>query len=225
MPHPGRVAQQMPVLPASMPCVPQMAPPLRQPCPAGLAMPYQQAVQLPKKPAGRGVAADTPTNKTTPVGDIPDRGRPSTRGWGGGGRSISHPRGVLGKTSAQPPCQEGDLPSELTPSVPPPPAPQRTQPRWGGRPRSALCDPAWLAQTFIAVDGGRTWSISSGSTTDTVLTPLQSRNGRRSRSGSLTTSSSIRWKLWPLRKPGRWTLWPTSRASSIRPQTCTWMAS
>ena len=80
-------------------------------------------------------------------------------------------------------------------------------------------------QTFAAVDGGRTWSISSGSTTDTASTPLWSRNGRGSRSGSLTTSSSIRWKLWPLRKPGRWTLWPTSRTSSIRPPASTWMAS
>ena len=35
------------------------------------------------------------------------------------------------------------------PSVPPPPpAPQRTQPQWGGRTRSALRDPAWLAANF-----------------------------------------------------------------------------
>ena len=113
-------------------------------------MPYQQAVQLPKKPAGMGVAADAPTNKTTPVGDVPDRGRPSTRGWGGSGRSVSRPRGVLGKTSAQPLRQEGDLPSGSMPSVPPPPppAPQRTQPRRGGRPRSALRDPARLVANF-----------------------------------------------------------------------------
>ena len=56
-------------------------------------------------------------------------------------------------------------------------------------------------QTFIAVDGGRTWSISSRSTTDTVSTSLRSQNGQGSRTGSLTTLSSIRWKLWPLRKP------------------------
>ena len=31
-------------------------------------MSYQQAVQLTKRPMGRGVIADTPTDKTTPVG-------------------------------------------------------------------------------------------------------------------------------------------------------------
>ena len=35
------------------------------------------------------------------------------------------------------------------PSVPPPPpAPERTQPQLGGRPRSTLCDPARLAANF-----------------------------------------------------------------------------
>ena len=112
-------------------------------------MPYQQAVQPPKKPAGRGVTADAPTDKTAPVGDVPDRRRLSTRGWGGGSQSISHPRGVPGKASAQPPCQEGDLPSGSMPSVPPPPpAPERTQPQWGGQPRSTLHDPVRLAANF-----------------------------------------------------------------------------
>ena len=37
------------------------------------------------------------------------------------------------------------------PSVPPPPpAPERTQPQWGGWPRSALCDPTWLAAKFCS---------------------------------------------------------------------------
>ena len=81
--------------------------------------------------------------------DQQEHGRSSMRGQGGGGRSLSHPRGVPGKASAQPPCQEGDLPSGSTPSgPPPPPAPQRTQTQRGGRPRSALCDPTWLAANF-----------------------------------------------------------------------------
>ena len=100
---------------------------------------------------GRGVTADTPTDKTTPVGGATqDRGRPTVRGWGPGGRSISHPRGAPGMASVQLPCQEGDLPSGSMPSAPPPPppAPERTQPQRGSRTKSALCDPARLAANF-----------------------------------------------------------------------------
>ena len=84
------------------------------------------------------------------MGNVPDRGRPSTRGWGGSSRSVSHPRGVPGKTSVQPRrIMEGDLPSRSMTSVPPPPpAPQRTQPQQGGWPRSTLHDPTWLVANF-----------------------------------------------------------------------------
>ena len=148
-PCPGTLAQWMPAPPVSMLCTPQMVPPLQQPCPEQPAMPYQQAVQLPKKPTGRGVISDTPTDKTTPVGGTSsqDCRRPTMRGWGDGGRSISRPRGIPGKASVRPPRQEGDLPSRSMPSVPPP-APERTQPQRGGQPRSALHDPAWLAANF-----------------------------------------------------------------------------
>ena len=77
-----------------------------------------------------------------------DCGRPSTRGWGGSSRSISHPRSVPGKASAQSLHQEDDLPSGSMPSGPPPPAPERSQPQWGGHPRSTLRDPAQLAANF-----------------------------------------------------------------------------
>ena len=72
--HPGGLAQWTPTLPRSVPCAPQMVPPLCQPppgwpptlascapqmvpplCqppPGQLATPYQQVVQLPKKPCG-----------------------------------------------------------------------------------------------------------------------------------------------------------------------------
>ena len=149
--HPGRLAQWMPAPPMSMPCVPQMVPPLQQPCPKWPAMPYQQAVQPPKKPTGRGVVSDILADKTTPLGSTSsqDRRRPTMRGWGHGSRSISHPRGVLGMASAQLPCQEDDLPCGSMPSAaPPPPAPEITQPQWGGRPRSALRDPTRLAANF-----------------------------------------------------------------------------
>ena len=116
-------------------------------------MPYQQAVQPPKKPVGRGVISDTPTDKTTPIGGTSsqDHGRPTMRGWGDGSQSVSHPRGVPGKASVQPLHQEGDQPSGSMPSVPPPPpAPERTQPQWGGQPRSALRDSMRLAANFCS---------------------------------------------------------------------------
>ena len=102
---------------------------------------------------GRGVIADTPSDKTTPVGGATqDRRRPTVRGQGHGSRSVSHPRGAPGMASAQLPHQEGDLPSGSMPSAPPPPppAPERTQPQWGGRTRSTLHDPAWLAANFCS---------------------------------------------------------------------------
>ena len=56
--HPGSLAQQTPTLPTLVLCAPQMATPLCQPPPGWLATPYQQAVQPPKKPTGRGVTSD-----------------------------------------------------------------------------------------------------------------------------------------------------------------------
>ena len=58
--RPGGLAQQTQTPPMLAPCMPQMAPPLCQPLPGWPAMPYQQVVQLPKKPTGRGVASDPP---------------------------------------------------------------------------------------------------------------------------------------------------------------------
>ena len=148
--RPGGLAQQTQTLPMLVPCAPQMVPPLCQPLPGQPAMPYQQAVQPPMKPTGRGVTSDSPTDKTAPVGSASsqDHRRSNTRGWGGGGRSISRPRGMQEKASVQQPHQEGDLPSGSTPSVPPPAAPEGTQPQQGGRPRSALHDPARLVAKF-----------------------------------------------------------------------------
>ena len=52
--------------------------------------------------------------------------------------------------SVQPPHQEGDLPSGSMPSVPPPAAPEGTQPQHRGWPRSALRDPVRLAAKFCS---------------------------------------------------------------------------
>ena len=131
----------------SAPCAPQMVLPLYQLPPGQQATLYQQVVQPPRKPVGRGVTADAPTDKTAPVGGAcaQDHGRSSMRGQGGSSQSVSCPRGMQERASVQPPCQEGDLPSGLMPRVPPPPAPEGTQPQRGGQPRSTLCDPMWLA--------------------------------------------------------------------------------
>ena len=118
-------------------------------------MPYQQAVQLPKRPMGRGVSADTPAGKTAQVGGtMQDHGRPEVRGWGHSSHSISHPRGAPEMVSAQRQHQEGGLPSGSMPSgrslppPPPPPAPERTQPQQRGKKRSALQDPARLVANY-----------------------------------------------------------------------------
>ena len=176
---PGGLAQWAQTQSMLTPRVPQTVLPLRQPLPGWPAMPYQQAVQLPKKSTGRGVASDPSADKTTPGGSASsqDHGRPTTRGWRDSGRSISHPRGVQGKVSVQLLHQEGDLPSGSMPSVPPPVAPEGTQPQHGGQPRSALHDPMQLAANFTAVVGRRTWSMCSGSITNTTLPPLRRWNG------------------------------------------------
>ena len=149
---PGGLAQQAQTQPTSAPCVPQMAPPLHQPLPGWPAMSYKQVVQPPKKSTGRGVTSDPSADKTAPMGSasLQDRRRPTTRGWGDGGQSISHPRGMQEKASAQPPCREGDLPSESTPGVPLPAAPERTQPQWGGRPKTSHSNPAQLVAKFCS---------------------------------------------------------------------------
>ena len=84
---PSGLAQQAQTQPTLAPCMPQMAPPLRQPLPGRLAMLYQQVVQLPRKPTERGVASDPSTDKTAPAGgpSSQDHERPTTRGREDGG--------------------------------------------------------------------------------------------------------------------------------------------
>ena len=154
LPRPGGLAQQMPAPPTMMPCVPQTMP-VRQPRLERPATPYQQAVQPPKRPVGRGVVADTPPGKTAPLGGTTqDHGRPAVRGRGPSSRSVSRPKGVPEMASVQPQRQEGGLPSGSTPGgrslppPPPPPVPERTQPQRRGRKRSALQNPARLAANF-----------------------------------------------------------------------------
>ena len=80
--RPGGLAQQTPTPPMSVLCTPQTALPLCQPLPGWPATLYQQAVQPPKKPMGRGVASNPSTDKTAPVGSASsqDHRRSNTRG-------------------------------------------------------------------------------------------------------------------------------------------------
>ena len=96
---PGGLAQWAQTQPTSALHAPQMAQPLHQPLPGQPAMPYQQVVQPPKKSTGRGVTSDPSADKTAPEGSASsqDHGRPTTRGQGDGGQSISHPRGGTGE--------------------------------------------------------------------------------------------------------------------------------
>ena len=140
---PRGLVQPAQTQPLAVLCTPQVVPPLRQPPPGWPATQCQQAVQLPGKSTRRGVTFNPSPDKTAPTGSpsSQDRGRPTTRGRGDGGRSVSRPRGVQEKASVQPPCQEGDLLSGSTPSVPPPAAPERTLPQQGGWPKTSHHDP------------------------------------------------------------------------------------
>ena len=68
--------------PMQVPSAPQGMLPVHQPRLSQPATPYQQAVQPPKRPAGRGLTAQPPLDRAAPaVGQtIPDRRRPQTSG-------------------------------------------------------------------------------------------------------------------------------------------------
>ena len=152
MQRPRGLVQPTQTQPLAVPRTPQVVPPLCQPLLGWPATQCQQVIQPPGKSTGRGVAFDPSAEKTAPASgpSSQDHGRPTTRGWGDSGRSISHPRGVQEKVSVQPPHQEGDLPSGSMPSVPPPAAPERTQPQQGGQPKTSHCDPTRLAANFCS---------------------------------------------------------------------------
>ena len=114
----------MPLAPksqASLPQAPQMVPLLHQPLPSSgswLATPYQQAVQPPVKPKGRGVTFDTSTDKVAAIGgqDTDGHGRQRTHDQDDKTRPTSPGRGACKRssvrmTSKQTPCQVSEHPS------------------------------------------------------------------------------------------------------------------
>ena len=87
------LGQRALALPMQAPSALQGTLPVHQPMPHQPATPYQQAVQPPRRPVGRGLTAQPPSDRATPAASqtIPDRGRPQVRGRGVRGRSVSHP--------------------------------------------------------------------------------------------------------------------------------------
>ena len=114
----------MPPAPKSqgpLPQAPQMAPPLHQPLPSSgsrPATPYQQAVQLPSKPKGRGVTFNSSADKLAAVGsqDANGHGRQRSCGRDDKTRPTSpgkgvHERSSIRITGKQTPRQVSERPS------------------------------------------------------------------------------------------------------------------
>ena len=98
-----------------------MVPPLCQPLPSSgswPATPYQQAVQPPSKPKGKGVTFDSSADKLVAVGgqDANGHGRQRTQGQDDNTRPASpakgvHKRSSVRTTGKQMPCQVSEHPS------------------------------------------------------------------------------------------------------------------
>ena len=97
---------QASTLQAPMSQAPQMVPPLCQPLLSSRsqpATPYQQAVQPPSKPKGRGVTFDSSANKLAAVSgqDANGHGRQRTRGQDDNTRPASYSRGMHERSSVR----------------------------------------------------------------------------------------------------------------------------
>ena len=100
---------------------PQVVPPLCQPHPSPgsqLATPYQQVVQLPSKPKGRGVTFDSFADKVAAIDDQDANGHGRQRTCGqddktwhtSPGKGV-HERSSVSMTGKQMPCQVSECPS------------------------------------------------------------------------------------------------------------------
>ena len=121
---------------------------------------------------GRGVTSDSCIKKTAPVGgpSSQDHGRPTTRGQGDGGQSISHPRVVQEKVSVQP-CQECSGVFHHQQYLKEPSLTREVS----QRPATVILHD-WR-QNFAVWGGRKTLSMCSGSTTNTMLPPLRRCSG------------------------------------------------
>ena len=176
---PSDLAQQAQTQPTLVLHVPQMAPPLHQPLPGWPAMPYQQAVQPPRKPTRRGVASDPSVDKTAPQVAQVHRTMADPQLEGGEmvadpsvtpevcrGRRVHscHVKRAICRPSQrqvfhhQRHLKEPSLSREV-----------------GLRPPTVISCDWW--QNFAAQGGRRTLSMCSESTTNTTLPPLRRQSG------------------------------------------------
>ena len=142
-------------LQAPLPQAPQMAPPLHQPLPSSgswPATPYQQAVQPPSKPKGRGVTFNSSANKLAAVGgqDADGHGRQRTRGRDDNTQPTSpakgaHKRSSIRTTSKQMPRQVSERPSGAPQEAPTDSTPGSTLHQCGSNKRVPKDPLRWVA--------------------------------------------------------------------------------
>ena len=141
---------------APLPQAPQMAPPLHRPLPSSgswPATPYQQAVQPPVKPKGRGVTFDTSTDKVAAVGgqDANSRGRQKTCDRDNKTQPTSLGRGArkrssIGMTGNQMLHQVGEHPSGAARNAPRDSTPGSTSHQCSSSTRAPRDPLRWVSQ-------------------------------------------------------------------------------
>ena len=195
----GGLAQWAQTQSTSTPRMPQMVPPLHQPLPERPAMLYQQAVQLPKKFTGRGVASNPSADKTAP------------------GAVHVH------RTAEDLPLEGGEMVAD--PSVTPEAC--RGRRVCSHCIRRAICPPGQCPvfhHQWHLKEPRLSMEVSQGPPSVIPCDWQQNFAAVVGRS-FLNTSSHIRRKPWASKKDARWILWHTSKTIFIRPQAFTWRAS
>ena len=150
---------------APLPQAPQMAPPMHQPLPSfgsQPATPYQQAVQPPIKPKGRGVTFDSSTDKVAAIGsqDTDSCERQRTHGqddktWPASPGKGACERSSIKTTGKQTPCQVSEHPSGAPHEAPRDSTPGSTSHQCSSSTR-APNDPLRCVPASEVKGGGRT---------------------------------------------------------------------
>ena len=159
------------------------------------ATPYQQAVQPPVKPKGRGVTFDTPTDKAAAVGsqDTDSCGRQKTHDRDNKTQPTNPGRGVHERSSVRTIDKQmlHQAPSGATHDAPRDSTPGSTSQQCSSSTRAPRDPLKWVSQ-FGAKDGRKTWNAYSGHTMSTISPPLGRLGGTKSRTRFLITFSHTR---------------------------------